>query len=491
MFSLKNEEPLRGLAKVAVPFGNLLISHDYDFYVSSQEHCSVVLIGYCFDLESPGRNEQWIADKLASHAARNGAKDVAKSADYLLGRFIAIIKDADGIIAFGDATAMRTMYYADDRPLLSSHASLIGDIIGEKPQVDVFRHFQFALPGDKAAVPGVRLLPANFQLDVKARTPSRFWPHQERIEKRQDQIQEAISGLLRLSAGVIAGRWDPALSLTAGFDSRVSLAAYRGHLNTTTFTYFREEKDHVDVTVAKRLAHAVGLHHRVLKPVSRHSMPEMHAQIDEMHEYTHDIRVPAIYLKYFSDGNFVHARSNLLEIGRCFWRSHSTSKPARFDAEEWTAAGLRKSGYNLPKRDEARQTLISEMKSFFDMAGYNLNGIENPELLGYDAWDLVYWEHRMSTWHAQILLASDIAIDTATIFNSRAFLALLLALPVSDRANGTALHAFISEQAPELMDIPINPKRKTDFALKQIARGKRGMRKAFEWIQRTKTRQFG
>jgi len=84
-------------------------------------------------------------------------------------------------------------------------------------------------------------------------------------------------------------------------------------------------------------------------------------------------------------------------------------------------------------------------------------------LLGYDAWDLFYWEHRMSTWHAQVLLGSDFAFDTTIIFNSRRILTLLLSAPRNERRKATLFREFIRRRCPEIKDVPINPRGIRDW----------------------------
>lgn len=94
--------------------------------------------------------------------------------------------------------------------------------------------------------------------------------------------------------------------------------------------------------------------------------------------------------------------------------------------------------------------------------GYDLSNPREPQPLGYDAWDLFYWEHRMTTWHGPLLLGSDIAFDTAVVFNCRATLDAMLAAPADDRAAATLLTRFVEKHAPRLREIPINPDKPPD-----------------------------
>jgi hypothetical protein len=107
------------------------------------------------------------------------------------------------------------------------------------------------------------------------------------------------------------------------------------------------------------------------------------------------------------------------------------------------------------------------MTRFFATVGYDSIDPHAPQIMGYDVWDLVYMEHRMSTWHAQALSGSDMAFDTSILFNSRRALDLLMSVPLADRRHGTIFRTIIAHRCPQIADIPINPRpRRT---LRQLA----------------------
>src|SRR3982751_2263835 len=64
----------------------------------------------------------------------------------------------------------------------------------------------------------------------------------------------------------------------------------------------------------------------------------------------------------------------------------------------------------------------------------------------------------MSTWHAQVLMGSDLAFDTQIIFNSRDVLDLLISAPLKDRMKASLFHQFIDRKRPDFRSIPINPR---------------------------------
>lgn len=434
-----------------VGFGHLAISPGYGWARIVVNGRHVMLIGHCVDLDNPSLDESAIARKLVEAAS------VPEATFQLLGRFVAIDHRDGRTRVCGDATSMRTIYYAEDRPVIASHSTLIGGLIGEKPRADVYRFYRFGLPGNLSPTPRVRVLPANFVLDLADRRPRRFWPgpDQQRRERSVDEVYPEIERLLLDSAAAITQRAEPIVSLTAGIDSRVTLAALRAYPATRTFTYDRGLEDATDLRVARLLAGKVGLAHDTLRMRRGDRRPGASAETVAMVDYHHDVRLPGLYARAFGGRPVIHVRSNLLEIGRSFWRKKLGDQPS-LDGANWRQANL----YHpvpLPEYQQAAKAFEEEMPRFFDLMGYDLSDPSAPELHGYDAWDLFYWEHRMPTWHSQLVLGTDAVFETTVLFNSRAFLAALLDVPLGDRKAATLMHRFIAAHAPEIVGIPVNP----------------------------------
>lgn len=461
LFSACAIEQPPGFTEVKLPFGCLFVTPDTELTIVREGQDFAVLIGYCVDLDDPALGEETLALRMLAAARHRGLGAAAIESENLFGRFAVIIAAGGDLGAFNDATAMRTIYFSETEPVAASHSTLIATSLGKTSDLSLFRAFRYGLPGNRSVTEGVRVVPGNFLLDLRSGEVKRFWPRDARIERTEEAVYPELSEALQAAAQAVARRWKPAISLTAGIDSRVTLASFRRHPNTSTFTYLRDSEDERDAAFAPEIAGRVQLPHRVLRMADPGEQNELMERVEAMPDHVHDPRLATIYARHFPERGTIHCRSNLLEIGRSFWRKHPVM-PERLDAENWQLVSTRKAG-SIPDLTEdqvnrASKLMTSEMQRFFEMAGYDRSDPRNPQLLGYDAWDLVYWEHRMSTWHAQILLASDFTFDTAIVFNSRRFLSALLSLPVPARMNHDVLLRYISDHAPELRGHPINPR---------------------------------
>lgn len=442
------------LPHVPTPAGWLRIAPGYAICSAGDAGVCVILIGHAIDLDAPGQPETKIAAGLLRRL-KTGVDALLAATDGLLGRFVVLARRDGRWIALSDACATRTLYYSETRPLIASHSTYIGAVEGREPQTELFRNFRAGLPGARSPVPGVRILPANFYLDLDARTPRRFWPRAPRVEASVADVFPAFARTLEASAAAIAARWRPIISATAGIDSRVTLTAFQGARDALAFTYNRSAEDKADAAIAPQVCRALALEHRELTPPRREDARDAFALLEGMVDHKHSNPISAIFKQHLAVLGGVHVRSNLAEIGRAFWRGHP-AMPRSFAPGNWVRTTMNKDR-KLPGRAEAEALMREEMAAFVAMAGYDPHP-RDPRLLGYDAWDLIYWEHRMATWHGPVLLGSDIAFDTQIVFNSRRLLAAMLSVPLADRASAALFRRFFAEKAPALLKIPINPR---------------------------------
>jgi len=78
-----------------------------------------------------------------------------------------------------------------------------------------------------------------------------------------------------------------------------------------------------------------------------------------------------------------------------------------------------------------------------------------PEaFFGYDVYDLLYWEHRVSAWHTLQILDTDAAYDNFNIFNNRQVLKMLLSVPFGDRLRGRLQYRVLESLLPEALEVP-------------------------------------
>lgn len=422
--------------------------------VTQADHAgfSVIVLGHLVDtaLWLP----QTAALTSAVEALARSESEFLDLTDAWSGRYLVVYGDSTSRRVMTDAAGMRSAFYALDGPfVLSSHARLVAAITGapESPIVDAYRAAKEArvrtlvlpMPGRTTPWTGVVSLTANLALEVDGRRLRRIFPRGALPTMDARSAASIIGPRLRgqVESLVASGR-PVALSVTAGRDSRVSLAASRPSRDAVSyFTYARHHPplDDWDVATARSMAAALGLPHRVLEVTAADEGPELAQARLESTTMSHGGPIVGAYRRSFPSDT-IHIRSNIGEVGRSYYlaprrRRRLEASPGALTPDTIT----RLWGHGAP----ASTLVVEAFDDWMQAAAF-------ADVEAMDPLDLFYWEHRMSVWHAGVLLESDFAFDTHVLFNARTILRDMLAVPVDDRVRSTVFDLLVADLWPEL-----------------------------------------
>jgi hypothetical protein len=278
------------------------------------------------------------------------------------------------------------------------------------------------------------------------RTAHRFFPAAPlpEIDLREAVAEAAL--ILRNSVEGMALRSPLILPVTAGYDSRVLLAASRNVSDRVEYYIDRMgrlEDDHTDVAVPKDLASALGLQFSVLNSMEK--VPSWFARLNRVN-VTLARNLPKTRMIYarFKDGvTTTNINGNASEICRNFF-----DKDLVIDQDRLAATELSRILFG-----EATDYATREI----DLWQQELGKIS---ALGYKLLDMLYWEQRMGNWGAHFPAEQDVAIEEFSPFNNRRLITLLLACPIALRAapDFELYRLIIGSLWLELLDFPFNPK---------------------------------
>lgn len=420
--------------------------------------CEVAVLGIGLDLDATEPASSANVDRLA-HALLRGLRHFYECADSWAGRFIMLFNDRNKTRICGDPTCMRTLFFSSVQPFIAaSHAVMIGERTGSPPNpaIDAIRsHPKWQSPR-AAYYPGVitpwtdvQFLTANVALCTENLVLERFAPPAviPRVSVEEATINATYWMKKQLAVLQKGGR-PLILSLTAGIDSRVTLAAARGHVINTSFTYIRPNRvnDVADARVASKVAAAMGTVHHCLH-VSDQCDVSILESVVKNNFVPHKPAVAATYRDFFPQ-EAIHIRSNIGELGRNFWRKEKreeTSFSARDLAGTW-------------RKMASCKEAVEAFQEWGDSVGFwNVDSIHPA--------DLAYWEHRLPCWHGCVVLESDIAFESISLFNHRPTLLALLGVPTADRSRSAVFLRIIEKEAPELLAWPINGEMFSDTML--------------------------
>ena len=239
---------------------------------------SVTLLGFLLDPSDPGATDRTIVEGLLERLAPSPGPDAfVRWTSGLAGRWILIVDDGSAVRLFHDPMGLRSVY-STDRSLVSetwcaSSPGLLGETLGlARDPVAETEYVNSALyrrwperhfPGDRSVFREVRHLLPNHTLDVVTGERRRYWPDGPigRLEL-SDGVEKA-SGLLTALMRAASARFPLALATTAGWDTRLLLAATR-EFHDQIFYFTRRTDNRADVTRVPRLMSRLGLAHTMI-----------------------------------------------------------------------------------------------------------------------------------------------------------------------------------------------------------------------------------
>lgn len=415
----------------------------------------LLAFGDVLDIRAQQRDRQGVLERL------NGQNEEAfhESLDFMGGRYVLIRGDETSVRLYHDATGMRGVYFTTERPLrAASHLELLQEAVQSEPHPlcsnELRKHNYYHLPGHFTIYASIRILVPNHYVDGMSqmtryypRRPFNTLPVEATIEPLRTWFSNQLQQLFETDERII-------FSLTAGIDSRLSLALLKPFLSQIeTFTYQNvTEGQHVesldiDAEVASAMARDLQFNHRII-PVDGVAFEQSEAtkpfrdmmkqSVTSNHGHAHAYE----YVKLYGDRPTRHLRSNILEIGRAFYRKNRTLP------DEFTVEGAIRC-YSWKSREDER--VVSLWTSYVDAVG-----LTSESLHGYDPYDLLYWEYRMGVWHQQVLAESDVAFETYIPFNARAILELFLMPEFGDRLYAKLFDEVIEHEWPVLAFWGIN-----------------------------------
>lgn len=396
----------------------------------------VVVLGSCLDVTDPEHTDP--AERLA-RALTVSPDAFFDTLDIQAGRH-AVFFRAPGLAGvLSDATGCRTIFYSD--AAIASHTGLLSD--AEAQAIPFARGF----PGNRTPVPDVRILTPNTRIDLATHAVSRFWPRRAPEPLTLDEAHRRVETYAR---NALSKTPPLALGLTAGIDSRViAVVARKAGLDLLTFTYDKGAPTATDAAIAPLAARALGFRH-VTVPAGKPSR-KMRDRLTGATYYNHHFSCVEPL------GEALEGRAatvgTLLEIGRGIYNDRKRQGRDLSTPEQMVAhyffrlRGPVQANIDAYGRD-AWTAMATEAFAEFDA----VSDFQSATRF-VDPFDLFYWEHRMGTWHALILLERDFYAEPVMPLNCRAIFTAMMGLPRPAREDAVLFARLLA--VPELAGVPL------------------------------------
>jgi hypothetical protein len=418
---------------------------------------TLTLVGHMLDPLAPAATNDDILQQLLHRFT--GRLDLIKATSGYGGRWLLIATNGPEKFLFHDALGLRQVFYtnpADTGSLWAmSQPGIDAELLSLQPDAaatafmnsPAFRADpEYRWPGEASPFRGLKHLLSNHWLDLATGTSHRYWPGAPLARVQPEAAIERLSVLLPGIVRAAAQRFELALGVTAGLDSRLVLAAARGVKDRLCCVTVRQggmAPDHADLTIPGRLLNRLGLPHEVIQ-AQQHMTPEFSEAFKRSVYLAHDHYGPdaEAILRRFARTKAVLTGSGS-EVGRCSFRK---TLP-RSDRRTITPAHLAR----LQRMDHEPFALRHFERWLNDAAPRH-----NIKLL-----DLFEWEQGHGNWLAMTQLEFDIAWrEIITPYNCREVLTTILGVDERyRRAPDYILFRRLTDRLwPEVMQEPINPR---------------------------------
>ena len=418
----------------------------------------LTLLGFCLNPDKPEQTDAEICAWLLE--GTKSVDELTQKANRLGGRWVLIFCHEGGEFIFTDACGMRIVRYFENHaegPWCFTQAEAVRDLLGLELNHEAEREFfstdyylnciEHWMPGDATHYEGVKHLSPNHYLDLRTSRVTRFWPWKKLETKTMAEAMAEAAALLRNSFTAAARRFPLALPLTAGWDSRLLLAASKPFSNDIfyyTLRYNSHKQDKHDLQIPPNLMAKLGLpHHLIECPAGMpKSFGEIFYQNVTQAAYVHGPIVFGLHL-HFPNGR-VCLKGLCSEIARCF--HYQDEYPESLDAGTLAAIAF---GAAARQNDYAVRHFGRWLERTLPVA----------KETGYEILDLFQWEQKVANSVGPIESACDIAYETLALYNCRALLEALLAAPQKFRRhpNYVLFRRLMQHLWPETLLEPINP----------------------------------
>lgn len=444
-----------GWVKTGIEGGLQLCTHpELDVTQKIQQDRSLTLVGFMLDPDSPEATNADIVTRLLEE--NSGLDELIPATARLGGRWILIATYGKNKYLFHDAFGLRQAFYTDPQLtgdiLVMSQPKIGADLLGltindaAQQYIDSYEfrsRSEYKWPGTSTPHKEIKHLLPNHYLDLETGSCHRYWPNRQ-LERME--LAEAVKQLSALFKGLLeaaAMRFDLALAVTAGIDSRMALAASKDARDRITYFTVRQymsPDDHADVTVSGKLLDQLDLDHIVIK-ARKTTTSEFSRIFKENVFLAHDHYGPdAEAILHCFSRQKVAVTGSGAEVGRSY------HNPPHENNGQVTAGYL-----SILEDMDSNPFAIQHFQQWLDEVG---------ELYNVNLLDLFEWEIGSGNWLAMTQLEFDIAWkDIFTPFNCRAIMTLMLSVdePYRKGPQNVLFLETIHALWPEVLCEPINP----------------------------------
>lgn len=451
-------------------------------FVSGNSTAAAVLVGNAVN-PFTGEVEQAIVDHFLSKEdsmLEEGRlrKEIIDYVDQLTGRFQLFLIENGVVCALCDATGLAPLFFyqRSDDYFFSSHSQLLAEIVGSERDKELQEIIDAAfytvgrrhLPGYKSPFKGIELVGANVYLSSLLKKRIRIFPR-EPLDKDSRTFSEVVNDsadILKKTADLYFSSRSVLVSLSLGQDSRISLSAFhQWRQEIEAYSYCGNPVETAEANNVHEFSQKLGVQHHIIdiQSVSSDEPNELASVLDRStaflrkHKTTELKKLVAMQRWFPQDA--VEIKGEASEVGRATYSKRSGIKNfPKLDARAMS---------NLYKRVLYPRHLLKRIDGYFEE--FKADGEFGFSSLGYDDYDLFFWEHRTACCVSLGMQDHDIYHDSTAIMNNRILLNNFLTPSFEDRLDDKLHQAVCEKLWPGVLDTPTSQRTSMKGRVKVLA----------------------
>jgi hypothetical protein len=426
---------------------------DLNVLTHKTQTASVTLLGYMLDAENPLQIDEVILRNLPIETTDIDV--LVRSTRYLSGRWLLICLNKSFSVIITDAGSCRDIYFTRHKDITwcGSQPHLLDKYLDiplwDNEQITGYFELEnlkannYKWTTNYSPYKDVYRLQPNQYLDLQTAKSCRYSPGIPSELLPLHRVTDENCRILSNTILAASRRYELMLACTAGYDSRVQLAASRSiarDLYFYVFQYQRMADEHPDIRVPQSMFSELGIPFHIIAEtdIPDDDFVSAFAQNTLIHRYP---VLPVIYHQYKHFPDTLNVSENILSIIKVAYQ-----RAASFDAREFATL------CHQPHHEFILDWLsdwISSVRQSFPMDRVNLT-------------DIYYWEVHLSNLVGTGATEQDIALEELSPSNNRAFLQNCFSVhpDYHTEPQSYAFHdKMINHMWKELLSYPINPDR--------------------------------
>ncbi len=443
--------------------------------------CAVILVGnavnpYAQELEPEIVKRLLEYVRVMPEGARL-SEDLIGYINQLTGRFqLLIIKDNE-VFALCDATALAPLYFnaSEKGCCFSSHSQLMAELLGAERDHEMQEIIESSfytlgrrhLPGYKSPYKNVELVGANVYYSTREQRRVRFYPRDPLAPGSlsfEDLVEESAAILKRSALLYLESR--PVLvSLSLGQDSRISLSAFHDwNEKIGAYSYCGNSVETDEARKVHYFAGQVGVRHEIIitDEVDEEECRLLAGLLDRSTAYMRKHKMSEIRklvaMSHWYPAGAMEIKGEASEIGRATYSKRTGIK--NFPEIDVRAMS------NLYKRVLYPRHLLKCIDGCFE--SFSAEGGFGFSRLGYNDYDMFFWEHRTACCVSLGMQDHDFYHDASALMNNRLLLDKFLVPTFEDRLADRMHQAVCEKLWPGILSVPTSQRSSVKARAKML-----------------------